>query len=158
MSHIRHSEPPEPAHSVEGSEESGCAQNLAQMIVTGPRSGLPLLFLCGESRRAELPHHLQSNGVLFVELAVYATKQHEHLGLGVEALQRLDSLVFFSPAGARTVLTLLQGHALARVKVYSIGPTTAAELTKLGVAVTGVAKQPTPAALVEVLRETRMTQ
>ena len=143
---------------MEGSEESGCAENLAQMILRGPRSGLPLLFLCGETRRAELPQCLLGNGVPFVELAVYTTKQHEHLGLGMEALQRLDSLVFFSPAGARAVFTLLEAHALHKVKVYSIGPTTAAELSTLGVIVTGVAKQPTPAALVEVLRETRTAQ
>lgn len=139
--------------SVEGSEEAGSGQNLAQLISAQPHSSLPLLFLCGDSRRPELPQTLVSRGVPFVELAIYATRPHEQLGIGIDALQRLHSMVFFSPAGARTVQSLLPSSpALSNAKLYAIGPTTAAELSKLGFVIAGVAKKPTPAALVEAVR------
>lgn len=138
---------------MEGTEEAGCAQNLAQVIASGPRSGFPLLFLCGESRRPELPQTLLSHGVPFVELAVYTTKQHEQLGIGVDALTRLHSMVFFSPEGARTVHSLMNSQTLSEgVRQIAIGPTTAAELRALGLPVSGVAKAPTPGALLDAIR------
>lgn len=149
----RHALSADPSPSVEGSEEAGSGQNLAQLISAQPHSGLPLLFLCGDSRRPELPQTLISRGVPFVELAIYATRPHEQLGIGIDALQRLHSMVFFSPAGARTVQSLLPSSpALSNAKLYAIGPTTAAELSKLGFVIAGVAKKPTPAALVEAVR------
>lgn len=139
--------------SVECTEEAGCAHNLAQVIVSRPRSGLPLLFLCGENRRPELPQTLLSHVVPFVELAVYATRQHEQLGIGVDALSRLHSMVFFSPEGARTICNLMNSQTLKEgVRLFAIGPTTAAELRALGLPVSGVAKAPTPGALLDAIR------
>lgn len=123
------------------------------MICTQHSSGLPLLFLCGDARRPELPQTLLAQAVPFVELAIYATKQHEQLGIGIDALQRLHSMVFFSPAGARAVQSLLTLQTLSHVKLFAIGPTTASELSKLGFTIAGVAKKPTPAALTEVIRD-----
>jgi uroporphyrinogen-III synthase len=133
-------------------EESGNALNLSSMVISSPeaRSGLPMLFLCGDTRRPELPQSLQAAGVLFAELVIYSTQQHEQLGLGPDAWERLHTMVFFSPNGARAVHDQLTSRvSLRSVRVCAIGPTTAEELRKLGIAVHAVAKRPTAEAVVD---------
>jgi uroporphyrinogen-III synthase len=61
----------------------------------------PLLFLCGNLRRDELPNILNDRCVAFEELIVYETSGSDDIA--VSSLPKPDWVVFFSPSGVDTI-------------------------------------------------------
>ena len=121
-------------------EESGSASLLAEYIAKRSFEQ-PLLFLCGDRRRDELPQRLEKAGVALDELCVYKTLVREEVDL--RGQPQPDWVVFFSPSG----LEAIEGNenfALHLPRIAAIGPTTAAELREAGYNVDAVADEPSP--------------
>ncbi len=129
-------------------EKTGTAAELAAYIAESDPSG-PLLFLCGNRRREDLPEGLRAAGVAFEELVVYETRLREDLSLPPPAEGRW--LVFFSPSGLEAVRRAETG-SLSAYRCAAIGPTTAASLEEAGVVSEAVASSPTPEGVVEAIR------
>lgn len=98
----------------------GRADSLAQLIVSKKTElSKPLLFLCGNMRRDELPQALQANGVQLKELVVYNTVQSEPLSTSQTQAPSPSSpsspdgdslevwLVFFSPSGVESFMSCI---------------------------------------------------
>lgn len=129
-------------------EEGGSAEMLAEYI-SSRAFGKPLLFLCGDRRRDELPNRLQDAGVAYEELCVYRTIPR--LRLDLSGLPRVDWIVLFSPSG----LEALEASAipdLGDARFAAIGPTTAGALEARRYEVSAVAAQPSPDGLTEAIR------
>ena len=133
--------------------ESGRAAELARLIVAdyadaaGSAAAVAerkLLYLCGESRRDELPSALDAAGVQWDSITVYASTR---LGSNIDTAMaqatasdgNLSAAVFFSPNGVQSVcendelLALLKGggdgkDGKPRPHLVGIGPTTSAAL------------------------------
>lgn len=122
-------------------EQSGSARMLADYILNRkPRR--PLLFLCGERRRDELPRRLQGGGVPVEEICVYRSRSKPNLE--VHALPKPDWLVFFSPSGIEAAQRGF-GFGMADVRIAAIGTTTGSALESAGYRVDAVAAEPSPA-------------
>ncbi|SHK05845.1 uroporphyrinogen-III synthase [Rhodothermus profundi] len=130
-------------------EEAGSGLALARLILQEPWPSRPLLFLCGERRRSELPEQLRTAGFPLEELVVYETRPATPvLPAGASAP---DWVVFFSPSGWEAARSL--PIKWKQVRVAAIGPTTAAALQEKGVAVMAVARTPTPEGLLAAIQE-----
>lgn len=128
--------------------EAGRAAALADVIARRAAGAKPLLFLCGNRRRETLPQQLQGAGVPFEEQEVYETHVRSDLDFSAPPLP--DWLVFFSPSGLEAVQQA-RGFDPSAVRLAAIGPTTAAALKTAGYAVSAVAADPTPEALVRAV-------
>lgn len=129
-------------------EETGTATELAEYIADSDPPA-PLLFLCGNRRRDDLPEGLRAAGVAFEELVVYETRAREDLSLPPPAEGRW--LVFFSPSGLEAVRRAKRGP-LSAYRCAAIGPTTAASLKEAGLEPEAVAASPTPEGVLEAIR------
>lgn len=88
----------------------------------------PLLFLCGDLRRDELPTRLQQHNIPFTELKVYKTLTGSQ-PFSLEGIVP-SWLVFFSPSGVQSLQQILQAQHqqcswTTQVKYAAIGETTA---------------------------------
>lgn len=126
-------------------EDSGTAAMLFEHIAAS-RFARPLLFLCGNRRRADLPDALRAADIKFDELCVYET--HPLTDLEFSAHPAPDWVVFFSPSGVDAVLE--DGRLdLSSVRIAAIGETTADALR--GFEIEAIARRPTPDSLVEAI-------
>jgi hypothetical protein len=98
---------------------SGTAVSLAELVVRNSKVAAgsplkPLLFLCGNLRRDDLPTILRENAVPFDELEVYETSNEDCNATAVSATTTPESstnrapqepcwVVFFSPSGVDSV-------------------------------------------------------
>ncbi len=129
-------------------EEGGRALALAD-VIRAHRFDRPLLFLCGDRRREDLPEQLHEAGVLFREMEVYQTRLRDDVDLTHHG--RPDWLVFFSPSGVEAVQRSGAAGPLSARRA-ALGPTTAAAIDAAGWTVDAVAEAPTPTALCRALR------
>lgn len=128
-------------------EGSGSAALLADQIARSEFER-PLLFLCGNRRRDELPDRLGEAGVALEELCVYESRARRDLDLASH--RPPDWVVFFSPSGVEAVRK--DGSInLKSARVAAIGSTTAEALMEDGVVVQALSKEPTPDGLAQAL-------
>lgn len=128
-------------------EGSGSADMLAEHIAACEFKR-PLLFLCGNRRRDELPDRLREAAIDFEELCVYHSHPKESLDLTVNVDPAW--VVFFSPSGMQAVRD--EGRLdLDSVRIAAIGETTGEALRGDGLRVDAIARSPTPTALTEAL-------
>ncbi|EGD76121.1 hypothetical protein PTSG_00828 [Salpingoeca rosetta] len=111
------------------------------------------IFLCGDPHRPELPTLLQAHSIPLHEVVCYSSViKDEAITHVQQLLQDCPSpiLVIFSPSVARRVNALLSTDAAnsALARMVTIGPTTAAEITRAPVF---VAEKPTPAHVAHAL-------
>jgi uroporphyrinogen-III synthase len=128
-------------------ETAGTAADLADEIASADPE-TPLLFLCGNRRRDDLPDGLRSAGVAFEELVVYETRTRTDLSLPPPA--EATWLAFFSPSGVEAVRGADTGP-LEEYRCAAIGPTTASTLEEYGLTPAAVASSPTPQGLVDAI-------
>lgn len=130
--------------------EAGSAQALAQRIV-GEEPDEPLLFLCGNRRRDQLPDRLTTANVAFDELIVYETDTRHDVTLPPP--DRGIWLVFFSPSGIEAVEKsgCDSGTGLPGYRIAAIGPTTGGELAAAGYFVEAIASEPSPKGVVTAI-------
>lgn len=128
-------------------EEAGTAANLAGHIAEADPE-TPLLFLCGNRRRDDLPDGLRAAGVGYEELVVYETRTRTDLSLPPPAEETW--LAFFSPSGLEAVRRADTGP-LEEYRCAAIGPTTASALEENGLTADAVASSPTPEGLVDAI-------
>lgn len=131
-------------------EDTGTASALAERIVRDDPDR-PLLFLCGNRRRDDLPNALNEAGITFEEQVVYET--HTRTDLRLPAPSGESWLVFFSPSGLEAVQAA--DVPLAEYHCAAIGPTTADALRTVGVSPRAVADTPSPEGLVEAILTAR---
>lgn len=109
----------------------------------------PLLYLCGNIRRSELPTALKGAGIAFDELEVYETVTSPSLPpdlafsgkpRGAQQQQRVGWMCFFSPSGVKAIHEELNKRGAEEEeeeenggdgapRMAAIGPTTAKALT-----------------------------
>lgn len=131
-------------------ENAGSAEALADKII-GEERDKPLLFLCGNRRRDELPDQLSSARVAFDELIVYET--HTRDDLTMPPPDDGTWLVFFSPSGIEAVEKSGwgNGNGLPGYRIAAIGPTTGGELEAAGYSVEAIASEPSPKGVVAAI-------
>lgn len=132
---------------VEG-EETGSGAELAAFIAEADPE-TPLLFLCGNRRRDELPDRLEGEGIDFDELTVYET--HSRTDLTLPPPGQETWLSFFSPSGLEAALQAETDGTLEDYHCAAIGPTTAGALEDAELEVEAVAQSPTPEGLVDAV-------
>lgn len=131
-------------------EASGNAESLAHYILQNhSQTRLPLLFLCGSSRRDELPDILTSGGIGIEECIVYHTHSVDPIDL--DTLSQPDVAVFFSPSGVHAVWKHWPAE-WTQVDCVSIGSRTTNALHDVGFRATATALQPTPEGVVEAVQ------
>lgn len=133
--------------AVEG-EETGSGADLAAFIAEADPPA-PLLFLCGNRRRDDLPDRLEAEGVDFDELTVYET--HSRTDLTLPPPGQETWLSFFSPSGLESALQAETEGGLEDYHCAAIGATTAGALEDAGLEVEAVAQSPTPEGLVDAV-------
>lgn len=129
-------------------EDAGDADTLAGYIA-GRSFARPLLFLCGNQRRDELPDRLRAAAVAFEEFVAYRTVLMPSVLDGLAA-DPPDWVAFFSPSGVEAAL-LAPGFPWNSLSCAAIGPTTAAALDAAGYPPDAVAAEPSPEALVSAV-------
>ncbi|NBB85130.1 MAG: uroporphyrinogen-III synthase [Bacteroidetes bacterium] len=127
---------------------AGTAEALAEQIIQAPPGPLPLLFLCGNRRHEVLPAMLTAAGIAWQELQVYQT--HVRTDVSLPEGPSPTWVVSFSPSGVPALQALLSEAPDARIA--AIGPTTATAVKERGLAVSAVAKTPSPKGLVAALQ------
>ena len=142
-------------------EEAGKADTLARFIVsdwgTSPTPQQPcdkILFPKGNLAKDVLVNILTENNYVVDQVVSYETVGNPKLELLLQRLDIPEYIVIFSPSGATASLQILQtlyGPELDKVKLIAIGPTTEAEIVKLGHRVSGVVSKPNPASLGQLL-------
>jgi uroporphyrinogen-III synthase len=98
-------------HSAENAKE------LAQYIAREHRKS-PILFICGNQRRDELPGLLKRQNVNLTEVVAYETRLNP-----VKQPGNFNGILFFSPSG---VESFFSGNSAGQATAYCIGRTTAA--------------------------------
>ena len=135
------------------------AAELAMFILNDSDDSKPtnLLYLCGKSRRDELPNALSSKCIAVRELTVYTADIIDNL-----KLPKIPPnwVVFFSPRGVDAVVASLtkQGAVLGwfgSTKVAAIGATTRDRLLSYNIHVSATALKPNPIYLFQAVRESR---
>ena len=90
-------------------------------------------------------------------MTVYETITNRDLVTSLKRLQEFpDYIVLFSPSGAGASLPILEEHhseKLKQSKIVAIGPTTRAEIDRLGFQVHKVVSKPSAESLGELLTE-----
>ena len=130
----------------------GSAAELARLIAAEGGRERPLLFVCGDRAREELPLALAGAGVPLRRVIGYGTvAAPDAAARAVAAAQGAVWVVLFSPSGAEAVLSELAAAHKGRVRLAAIGATTAAAIEAAGHAVEAVAQAPTPAGLLDAV-------
>jgi len=128
--------------------DAGAGSMLANAMLAA-RVGSPVLFVCGNARRDELPSALRAGGVTVDEVICYrsllAPEEEAR-----RALAGADVLLVASPRVATLAARVVAGDE--RPALVAIGPTTAAAARAAGWAPAGVARRPTVDAVVERIR------
>ena len=132
-------------------EEAGSAEHLANHILKQRVRG-PLLFLCGDRRRAALPEILRAGGLSVEEAVVYRTRLRTLQAWPGGA--KPDWIVFFSPSGLEAMLRSA-GVSMEGLSIAAIGAVTARAIRTRGFNVLAVAEEPAPEALAQALRTAR---
>lgn len=132
---------------VEG-ERTGTAADLAAYVADADPEA-PLLFLCGDKRRDELPERLRAEDIAFDELVAYETHPRPDLSLPPPGEQTW--LAFFSPSGIEAVRQAETDGPLGDYRCAAIGPTTAGALEEAGLPPAAVADAPSPVGLVDAV-------
>ena len=128
---------------------AGNAEHLAHLIAGHHKNeGEPLLFLCGNLRRPELPEVLTQNDIPFQECIVYETQTRT--GLDLQAKDVPDAVVFFSPSGVDAVKTIWP-ERWSQVCCVAIGARTAKALHDTSLNLISTAIHPTPESLLNAL-------
>lgn len=134
--------------TVTAADGAGGGAGLAQRIAGQdlPR-GCGVLFPCGQQRHPALEQALDAAGIPVRPLVLYRTER-----LPDVAVPEADGtiLVFTSPSAAAAYAAAPRRGGARHV---AIGATTAAALTGAGLACHAVAPAPTPAALIQTLKE-----
>lgn len=128
-------------------EGSGSAEMLSEHIAACEFTR-PLLFVCGNRRRDDLPDTLREAAIDLEELCVYQSQSRESLDLA--AYPEPEWVVFFSPSGVH-VVQKDDRLDVDSVRIAALGETTAGALEDAGFHVDAIAREPTPNALVEAL-------
>lgn len=127
---------------------------LAQALVGLVEADEQVLLPAAQEGRPELEDGLRTAGIRVARVAAYRSEQRRVDPAALEALASNPpgALLFGSPRSAEALFDLLGSidtSRLKRSKFVAIGPTTAAALKRLGVAVAAVAERPTSEALVD---------
>eukprot|EP01134_Creolimax_fragrantissima_P007353 CFRG7353T1 len=143
--------------------ESGSAASLATILEEHIRTNVlcpqkPIVFLCGDKRREDIPQTLSALEVPATVLTVYSTGCNANLDSNLSdtlAQTQIHWAVFFSPSTVEYCLSsLLQLDN--NIRLAAIGPTTAERMKDFGVSVEAVSKSPTPSCLAETLRQEQL--
>ena len=126
--------------------ESGSAEALVARLAQHPPE-MPVLFVCGNRRRAALPNGLRAHGIAFEEVVAYETALRSPPLLSGQAP---SVIVFFSPSGVEAAQADPDFPWTARR--IAIGPTTASALAGAGHPAHAVAAVPTPAGVAVAVR------
>ena len=130
-------------------QSTGNAVGLGELIIQQHTVGeLPLLFLCGNTRRDELPEMLRENDVALEELVVYESSVREDIDL--ESLTEPAWVVFFNPMGVRAIYERWPME-WQRVRKAAIGETTASAMRSIDWQVNAVAQKPSAEGLCDAL-------
>jgi uroporphyrinogen-III synthase len=128
--------------------DTGAGSILASAMLAA-RVGSPVLFLCGDTRRDELPSALRAGGVAVDEVICYRSLLAPE-DEARRALAGADVLLVASPRVATLAARVVARDE--RPALVAIGPTTAAAARAAGWAPAGVARRPTVDAVVERIR------
>jgi uroporphyrinogen-III synthase len=126
----------------------GAAKTLARAMLEEEVSG-PVLFLCGEAHRDELPTELRRKGITVDEIICYRSVLAEESEARVAA-SRGGVLVVASPRVAALLARACPRGA--RPELLAVGPTTAESARAAGWSPAGVAAEPTARALATAIR------
>ena len=130
-------------------EDTGNAEALAHFIVQHHTdTENPLLFICGSSRRDELPSILQSSPISLEECVVYHT--HATAPTNLEQRETPDVVVFFSPSGVHA-LQVAWPSQWEGAGIVSIGPRTTEALKDARREVVATSKHPTAESLLDAV-------
>ena len=137
-------------------QHTGSAEALAHFISQVEKDG-KFLFPRGNLARPTLVSLLTSSGHEVDEVTVYETITNRDLVTSLKRLEEFpDYIVLFSPSGAGASLPILEEHhseKLKQSKIIAIGPTTRAEIDRLGFQVHKVVSKPSAESLGELLTE-----
>jgi uroporphyrinogen-III synthase len=127
--------------------EDGAGETLARAIIAAGVPG-PVLFLCGETRRDELPAALRNSGMLVDEVVCYrsvlATESDARAAASCGSL-----VVVASPSVADLLARACP--ASTRPQLLAVGPTTAAAARASGWSPVAVAGEPTARAVASAI-------
>ena len=137
-------------------QHTGSAETLASYISQVEKEG-KFLFPRGNLARPTLVSVLTSSAHYVDEVTVYETVTNRDLLSSLQSLEMFpDYFVIFSPSGAAASLPILEEHhhqKLKQSKIIAIGPTTRAEIERLGFQVHKVVSQPSAESLGDLLTE-----
>jgi uroporphyrinogen-III synthase len=128
--------------------DAGAGSILASAMLAA-RVGSPVLFLCGDARRDELPAVLTASGITVEEVLCYRSVLAGD-DLARKAALGADILLVASPTVAALVARIIPRDE--RPALVAIGPTTAAAARAAGWAPAGVASRPTVSAVAARIR------
>ncbi|OJH39648.1 uroporphyrinogen-III synthase [Cystobacter ferrugineus] len=149
---------PRTARAVEGyglkvaaESPNGTGEALAEVLRPALQPEDEVLLPAAEEGRRELEDALREHGARVTRVTAYRARP---TALPDETWALLESsppdvALFASPRTAEAFLEDAGRERLGAARLVAIGPTTAAALSQLGLAVAAVAERPTPEALVE---------
>lgn len=137
--------------------EAGNAKQLGEVIIRNFQPTFkPLLYICGNLKRDDLPNILESQNFKFKLITSYKTVKHKNLEKTIslqlhEAIP--DYIVFFSPSGVDFAFPIFSELQLDinTVRIIALGPSTNAALLSNKIDVYGVCREPTPKGLLDIL-------
>ena len=101
-------------------------------------------FFCGEKRLSHLKNVLNKSGVVVNEHILYSTFATPHK---IEIIKELDAILFFSPSGVESYLSLNSINPLT--KCFCLGETTKKKLNEKGVTDVYISEKPIEKLLVD---------
>jgi len=141
----------------------GTGKQLAEFIISKKDSlnlSKPLLFICGQKRRDELPKILKSENLLLKEVVSYKTISNvdctEKISSYVASNGVPNYIVFFSPSGVTFSLNswkIIWKKTSSFSKIVSIGPTTTKALTVEGFSEILTAQRPKPENIFQIIHD-----
>ena len=138
-------------------QHTGSAESLARHISQVEKEGSKFLFPRGNLAGPSLVSVLSSSGLEVDDVTVYETITNRDLASSLQRLEVFpDYFVLFSPSGAAASLPILEEHhqqKLKQSKIIAIGPTTRAEIERLGFQVHKVVSKPSTESLGDLLTE-----
>lgn len=112
-------------------QQCGSAKDLGQHISSHHTvSKLPILFLCGDKRRNDIPLALTRHQQSFQELKVYESHPREDFKIPAQC-EWPFWVVFFSPSGIDVVRHSIENAVNELVETIAIGRTTNSALDKI---------------------------